>query len=178
MTISETERGETPFIPVEDEICTDYSVLFDTLEHAVAPDSLAFYFIFNVHYKEAAMVEGIEGTATISFIVEEDGSISNVAVKKPLYPCLDEEAVRVVKGMEKWKPAMCNGKPVRSRFHIPILFRYESLGVFIPPKTFDHCKINIPDDRDLYFVRVEKQAEFPGGKKALFEFLKANLVTP
>jgi TonB family protein len=169
-------KGETPFIPVEDEICADYSVLFDTLVHAVAPDSLAFYFIFNVHYKEAAMVDGIEGTATISFIVEEDGSISNVAVKKPLYPCLDEEAVRVVKGMEKWKPAMCNGKPVRSRFHIPILFRYESLGVFIPPKTFDHCKINIPDDRDLYFVRVEKQAEFPGGKKALFEFLKANLV--
>ena len=38
-------EGETPFIPVEDEICADYSVLFDTLEHAVAPDSLAFYFI-------------------------------------------------------------------------------------------------------------------------------------
>ena len=91
---------ETPFIPVEDEICADYNVLFDTLEHAVAPDSLAFYFIFNVHYKEAAMIEGIEGTATISFIVEEDGSISNVAVKDSLYPCLDEEAVRVVKGME------------------------------------------------------------------------------
>ncbi len=169
-------EGETPFIPVEDEICTDYSVLFDTLVHAVAPDSLAFYFIFNVHYKEAAMVEGIEGTATISFIVEKDGSISNVAVKKTLYPCLDEEAVRVVKGMEKWKPAMCNGKPVRSKFHVPIFFRYESLGFFVPRKTFDHCNINIPDDRDLSFVRVEKQAEFPGGKKALFDFLKENLV--
>ena len=116
-------EGETPFIPVEDEICADYNDLFDTLEHAVAPDSLAFYFIFNVHYKEAAMVEGIEGTSTISFIVEKDGSISNVAVKKPLYPCLDEEAVRVVKGMEKWKPAMCNGKPVCSKVPCANIFQ-------------------------------------------------------
>ncbi|MBR5209006.1 MAG: TonB family protein [Paludibacteraceae bacterium] len=168
--------GETPFIPIEDEICADCNGFFDKVEHAVAPDSLAFYFLTNVRYKDPAMYEGIEGSVNISFIVEEDGSISNVVVKDSLYPCLDEAAVSVVNGMEKWKPAMCNGKPVRSRFHIPILFRYESLGVFIPPKTFDHCKINIPDDRDLYFVRVEKQAEFPGGKKALFEFLKANLV--
>jgi len=168
--------GETPFIPIEDEICADCNGFFDKVEHAVAPDSLAYYFLYNVHYRDPAMYAGIEGTINVSFIVDTDGSISNVEVKESLYPCLDEEAVRVVKGMEKWKPAMCNGKPVRSKFHIPIFFRYESLGFFIPPKTFDHCKINIPDDEDLYFVRVEKQPEFPGGKKALFDFLKENLV--
>ena len=167
--------GETPFIPIEDEICADCNGFFDKVEHAVAPDSLAFYFLSHVYYPDPAMYAGIEGTVNVSFIVEEDGSISNVEVKESLYPCLDKAASRVVLGMEKWKPAMCNGKPVRSRFHIPILFRYDSLGFFIPPKTFDHCKINIPDDEDLYFVRVEKNAEFPGGKKALFEYLKQNL---
>jgi len=77
--------------------------------------------------------------------------------------------------MEKWKPAMLNGTPVRSKFHVPILFRYDTPGFCIPPKECDHVNINIPEDEDLYFVRVEKNAEYPEGKMALFEYLKQNL---
>jgi TonB family protein len=67
----------------------------------------------------------IQGRVIISFIVEKDGSLSDIKVAKSLDPLFDEEAVRVVKSMPKWEPGMWNGKPARVNYSIPIRFRLE-----------------------------------------------------
>ena len=69
------------------------------------------------------MENGIQGTVMLTFIVEKDGSISNVTVVRSRGELLDAEAVRVVKGMPKWTPGMQGGKPVRTKFTLPIPFK-------------------------------------------------------
>ena len=58
----------------------------------------------------------------VMFVVETDGSMSNVRVAKKIFPSLDAEALRVVKAMPKWNPGKEKGKPVRVNFAIPIVF--------------------------------------------------------
>ena len=76
----------------------------------------------NLKYPEIARNNGISGQVFIEFVIEIDGSISNVSVKAGVYPELDKEAVRVVKMMPKWKPGKQMGKNVRCLFRIPIRF--------------------------------------------------------
>ena len=63
----------------------------------------------------------VEGKIIVRFVVELDGSISNVEVARGLSPEANREAVRVVRSMPRWKPGKNNGKAVRSRFSLPIL---------------------------------------------------------
>ena len=65
----------------------------------------------------------IQGRVVVSFIVEKDGSLTDVKVIKSLDPAFDKEAVRVVKSMPKWEPGMWRGKPARVKYCIPIKFR-------------------------------------------------------
>jgi TonB family protein len=80
-------------------------------------------FIFmNTHYPELARQNRIEGQVTISFVIELDGSVDEVRVLKGLSPDIDQEAVRVVSKSPAWEPAFQRGKPVRSRFIVPVNF--------------------------------------------------------
>jgi len=75
-------------------------------------------------YPEAAIINKIRGTVFLTFIVEKDGSVSNVTVVKGVHPLLDEEAVRAISDSPKWSPGLQRGLPVRVRFQIPLDFRY------------------------------------------------------
>jgi protein TonB len=77
----------------------------------------------NLKYPEDA--DGAHGRVIVNFIVEEDGSISDIKIVRGVHPSLDAEAVRVVKLMPKWQPAERGGKPVRSRFNFPVYFKLE-----------------------------------------------------
>lgn len=81
------------------------------------------YIMENIKYPEQAMKEGIQGRVTVRFIVEKDGSISNVKPVLSVHPLLNKEAVRVVKSMPKWSPGKQNGKPVRVQFNVPVMFK-------------------------------------------------------
>ena len=81
------------------------------------------YLMENIKYPEQAMKEGIQGRVTVRFIVEKDGSISDVKPVLSVHPLLNKEAVRVVKSMPKWSPGKHNGKPVRVRFNLPVMFK-------------------------------------------------------
>ena len=81
------------------------------------------YIMENIKYPEQAMKKGIQGRVAVRFIVEKDGSISNVSPIHPVHPLLDKEAIRVVKSMPKWSPGKQNGKPVRVRFNLPVMFK-------------------------------------------------------
>ena len=78
----------------------------------------------NVIYLRIAQEYGIEGTVFVSFVVEKDGSITQVQVLRGIFKPLDEEAMRVVKMMPRWKPGKQNGNPVRVRYKVPISFAF------------------------------------------------------
>lgn len=79
----------------------------------------------NINYPPAAAEEGVSGKVTIQFVVEKDGSISNVIVARGKHPALDQEAVRVVKKMPKWTPGRNNGAPVRVTYLLPVTFKLQ-----------------------------------------------------
>ena len=81
------------------------------------------YIMENMKYPKQAMKEGIQGRVAVRFIVEKDGSISDVKPILSVHPLLNKEAVRVVKSMPKWTPGKQNGKPVRVRFNLPVMFK-------------------------------------------------------
>ena len=76
----------------------------------------------NIEYPSVAEENGIEGRVICTFVVEIDGSISNVKVIHPIDPSLDKEAIRVIKTMPNWIPGMQDGEPVRVKYIIPITF--------------------------------------------------------
>ncbi|HEY5470249.1 MAG TPA: energy transducer TonB [Bacteroidales bacterium] len=74
------------------------------------------------NYPQAAIDKKIRGTVFLTFIVEKDGSVSNVTVVKGVDPLLDTEAVRAISESPKWTPGLQSGQPVRVRFSIPLNF--------------------------------------------------------
>lgn len=79
----------------------------------------------NTKYPEDAIKKDIQGTVYVQFIVEKDGSVSNIKVIRGVHPSLDAEAIRVTKLMENWTPGKQNGKPVSVRFTMPVKFRLD-----------------------------------------------------
>lgn len=81
------------------------------------------YLAYNMIYPADAAKNKVEGRVLVTFVIEHDGSISNVNVVNSVYPSLDKEAIRVVSEMPKWIPGKANGKTVRVKYTIPITFR-------------------------------------------------------
>ena len=77
----------------------------------------------NMKYPEDAAKQKVEGRVMVQFVVETDGSISDVHVAKQVFPSLDAEAIRVVQAMPKWTPGMDKGRVVRVKYNLPIVFR-------------------------------------------------------
>jgi len=86
-------------------------------------EALAAYFLDNLKYPQEAINNSIEGTVTLEFDVNVDGSISNIKIVRPIDPDLEDEAVRVVKSMPKWTPATKDGTPLKSTYRLPVKFR-------------------------------------------------------
>ena len=76
----------------------------------------------NLSYPQAAADKKIEGKVVAEFIVNEDGSVSNLKLVKTINPLCDNEALRVLRMMPQWKAGVQNGKPCRTKVAIPIVF--------------------------------------------------------
>ena len=87
------------------------------------PNALVKYVQNNLKYPESAKKNKQEGRVFVGFVVEKDGSISNVSVMRGVCEELDNEAVRVVKTLPKFTPGMNGGKPVRVQYTLPIVFK-------------------------------------------------------
>lgn len=83
------------------------------------------YLSNNILYPANARREGIEGRVVVRFVVRADGSITNAQLQRGIGGGCDEEALRVVRAMPKWKPGKQNGKPVDVWFNLPILFKLQ-----------------------------------------------------
>ena len=87
--------------------------------------ALMSYLSSNTKYPVVAQENGVQGRVIISFVVERDGSISDVKVARSVDPSLDREAQRVVKSMPKWTPGKQNGQTVRVKYTVPVVFRLQ-----------------------------------------------------
>lgn len=108
--------------PTEDTTNTVYSFVESMPEYPGGQEALLSFLSNEIRYPQDAREKGITGTVLIKFVVEKDGSVSSAEVSVPLYSSIDEESVRAVMAMPKWKPGTFDGKPVRCYFQIPITF--------------------------------------------------------
>ena len=102
-----------------------YTIVEQMPEFPGGEAELIHYISKNIHYPQKAREKGIQGRVFIGFIVEKDGSISNVRNLRGVDSELDAEAIRVVESMPRWKPGMHRGEPVRVSYQIPIVFKLE-----------------------------------------------------
>ena len=80
------------------------------------------FIMASIVYPQAAKEAGIQGTVFVTFVVEADGSITDVRILRGIGGGCDEEAIRVVKAMPKWAPGKQRGRAVRVQFNMPIKF--------------------------------------------------------
>ena len=103
--------------------------VFDVVEQMPSfpggPSALFEYLSKNIKYPVVAEENGIQGRVIVSFVVERDGSITDVRVVKSVDPSLDKEAQRVVKSMPRWIPGKQNGSAVRVKYTVPVTFRLQ-----------------------------------------------------
>jgi protein TonB len=78
-----------------------------------------------VRYPELAAENGIQGRVFITFVVETNGTVSNVTITRSVDALLDEAAKEAVGASPKWEPGMQRGRPVRVRYSIPIIFQLQ-----------------------------------------------------
>jgi protein TonB len=115
------------YIPPEDdeeeiEEAEIFTVVESMPEYPGGMGELMKYLASTIKYPPLAKESGIQGRVFINFVVEPDGAISNVKVLRGIGGGCDEEAVRVVSAMPKWKPGKQRGKPVRVSYNLPVKF--------------------------------------------------------
>lgn len=107
----------------------DADRIFDVVEEMPqfpgGPSAMFEYLSKSIRYPEEAEVKGIQGRVIVTFVVEPDGSISNVKVSKSVNPLLNKEAVRVVESMPHWIPGKQNGNAVRVKYTTPVTFKLQ-----------------------------------------------------
>ena len=138
------------------------------------------YLSDNIRYPEAAKVAGIQGRVTVVFVVDKDGSITNVKTLRGVDAELDKEAIRVISSMPKWIPGMQKGKAVKVRYTVPVMFRLPNKSVEGKVNEIVVKGVAKPSDNvtgDVYEV-VEQMPEFPGGMAGLIQYITKNLRYP
>ena len=116
----------TEFVEIADEEIVEEIpfIIVETMpEFPGGTEKLMEYVAKSVRYPQLAREMGVQGRVFISFVVEKDGSISNVALLRGIGSGCDEEAIRVVKSMPKWSPGLQCGRVVRVSYNLPINFK-------------------------------------------------------
>lgn len=101
--------------------------VFDVVEkeptYPGGEEAMQAYIKANIKYPEEAVKNKEQGRVYVKFIIEKDGSVSNVKIARGVSPSLDAEALRVIQAMPKWNPGTQKGKAVRTNVVVPIAFK-------------------------------------------------------
>ena len=143
-----------------------FVVVEEMPEYPGGVDAMMRFLGETIRYPFEAMTNGIQGRVICNFVIEKDGSVSDVQIVRGIDPHLDDEAIRVIEAMPKWKPGMQKEEIVRTRFTLPIVFRLTG-DVDDNQKTSDNSSVPTED----IFVVVEQQPEYPDGVEAMMKFL-------
>jgi protein TonB len=116
-------------VVVDEKPKEEETKVFDVVEQMPqfpgGPQALFEYLSKNIKYPVVAEENGIQGRVIVTFVVERDGSITDVKVAKSVDPSLDKEAMRVVKSMPHWIPGKQNGAAVRVKYTVPVTFKLQ-----------------------------------------------------
>ena len=157
---------------------TVYQIVEQMPQYTGGEEAMMKYVAENIKYPQAAKDKNISGRVFVSFVIEKDGSVSNVKVVRGIGGGCDEEAARVIKEMPKWKPGMQKGKPVRVNYMMPIFFKLDDGQ---PAKSVKKEKASNPDmtpDKNGVYQIVEEMPQYPGGEDALMDYVSKNVVYP
>jgi protein TonB len=109
--------------PPEEEAEAIWQIVEETPTPKGGLSAFYKYLSKNLEYPAQARRMGIEGRVFMVFVVEKDGSLTDIQVMKGIGAGCDEESVRVLKGAPKWNPGKQRGNPVRVRYNFPIVFK-------------------------------------------------------
>lgn len=131
----------------------------------------------NMKYPKEAKEKGEHGRVIVQFVVNKDGSITNIEVVRNVSPSIDAEAVRVICAMPKWKPGMQRGKAVRVKYTMPVMFSLEK-----GEKTMETVSVSATpepeaDGYGIYNV-ADEMPQFPGGMGELMKHISTNIIYP
>ena len=165
VVVAQTPKEEVKYTKVEVEETEEpqEKVIFQVVEEMPEfPGGMGEAMKFlakNIKYPVAAQQAKIEGRVIVQFVVERDGSISDVHAMRGVNPDLDAEAIRVVSLMPKWNPGKQRGKAVAVKYTMPIMFRLQTPA---PEKeeaaSIQH--INLKVDKDASIENVDAVKEF------------------
>lgn len=108
---------------VEEPVETIFDFAEVSPSYAGGQAALMKFLSENMRYPQIDIETGTQGRVICTFVVEKDGSITDIKVLRGLSPSIDKEAIRVISEMPAWKPGFQNGKAVRVKFTLPIQFR-------------------------------------------------------
>lgn len=114
--VVETEKVDEDVIHVSVEIMPEFPG---------GTAALMKYLGSNIKYPTISQEMGSEGRVIVQFVVDKDGTITNPVVARGVDAYLDKEAIRVISSMPKWKPGVQNGKKVRVKYTVPVVFRLQ-----------------------------------------------------
>ncbi|WP_138994659.1 TonB family protein [Larkinella sp. C7] len=112
--------------PVDDGNGEIFTVVEKNPEFPGGMAGLTRFINENLRYPEAAQRAYVSGRVFLSFVINTDGSFQNIQILKGIGFGADEEAIRVIKAMPRWKPATQDGKPVRVKYNLPINFNLKN----------------------------------------------------
>ena len=188
---SETTEQEA-ILPPETDVTTSAEPtgeVFDIVEEIPlfpgGDAAMMKFFSNNIKYPIEAQEKNIQGRVICNFIVEKDGSLSNIKVVRGVDPLLDNEAIRVLQTMPNWTPGKQNGEEVRVQFTLPVVFRLQGDNAKAsntpppPPPPAAYTKsVEELKNTDEVFIVVEDQPEFSGGNSAMMKWLSDNIKYP
>ena len=153
-----------------------HSVVEKMPEFPGGQKELMKYMARHTHYTESAIKKGINGRVICSFVVKKDGSLSNISILRGIDPSLDAEAMRMLSAMPKWIPGRQNGKAVQVKYTVPIIFHMSKEEQTAETKE-EEPVIDDTHESPLFTV-VEQMPKYPGGEKALLQYLAKKVKYP
>lgn len=155
-------------------------------------EALLQFLAKTVKYPVIAQENGIQGRVTASFIVENDGSVTDIEVIRGVDPSLDKEAIRVLSTMPKWTPGKQRGQDVAVKYTVPVTFRLQGKTDSNNPEQQNKQEEMVDngivvvgygeqksvDASGQVFTMVEKMPTYPGGQGALLAFLAKAIQYP
>jgi len=131
----------------------------------------------NLKYPSVAKEKGIEGQVFVTFVVDEKGAISDAQIVRGIGGGCDEEALRVIEESPHWIPGKNNGRAVKTRMQVRMVFRSKDSNAQEKASPTKNNVTHQVDSADVYMV-VDEQATFPGGVQPWNDYLRNNLKYP
>lgn len=134
-------------------------------------DAMKNFISTSLNYPREAAEKDIQGLVVYNFVVELDGTLSDFEIMHRAHPLLDAEALRIIKSMPPWRPAVYKGNNVRARNYVPMYFKLNKGGYSSTLSTAQTRKAMPIDPNEEIFTIVDVMPQFPTGDEGLGRFI-------